>query len=629
MANEINEQSSLRSARRHASAAELSFRGVRCLTLLVAAVFTGPFTLQSVDAADREAPSKPLEMFQVADDENEDGSKSAPRFVETTLRRTELVPKRGLLTNGRTVDAGTDDVDSIGLSGGGATYATSSDVRATEVAGADDARLFANIRPFKRARERFFGDRSDVVEAPEPPVIEAINPEEKEKQNNVVVTPAKPPVITLASAELPPLDPEGAQIATEELATRADIDALREETKGLAWKKGDLKITPYGFLNLSVSSDTERAVPGEYILYLQNPDVDSSSDFAVDARTSRLGLKIEGPRIEQFNATLGGTAEFDFQGVYSGSKNKGGVQFRRAFAELVDAQHERRFLAGQDWEVISPGAPMMLNYLPGAFAGNIQYRRAQLRFEQGWTCSSNLHFLAQIAACDNVQGDYTSTTGVSPMSSGWPVIEGRIETKLFEEIRNGLPISVGLSGHIGEQYYKFSPIAGIHVASTAERKSIKTWSANVDYSVPITTTLKFQGEYYQGSMLSSFCGAINQGVDLYRREGIDDYGWWTGLHKDWTTQFSTNVGYGIDKPDRDDLVGTSLPTNGKTTARTKNEIYYVNFLYNWTKNFMTGIEFSYWETGYQTMDVINPTPTLVSEKTAKALRTEFTTRLSF
>lgn len=588
-------------------------RNVGVFSLLLAIFSNAAFAddAKSIENVSNDA----LRMFRIDEERNASKGEESPRFVETALRKIGQFREEGKLSayaseETETLEAAAEDRNE---------------------SDEDDARLLANIRPFKRARERIFGEErvfKDLASpAPEPPVVETINPEEQEKKN--VVVPAKPPVISLASAELPPLDPVGARAASEELATRAEVEALREESKGLAWKKGDLKITPYGFLNLSVSTDTERAVPGEYILYLQNPNIDSSSDFAVDARTSRLGLKIEGPRIERLDATLGGVAEFDFQGVVSGSKNKGGVQLRRAFAELVDARHERRFLAGQDWEIISPGAPMMLNYLPGAFAGNIQYRRAQLRFEQGWSCSSDLHFLGQIAVCDNVLGDYTSTAGVTPMTSGWPVLEGRLATTLFNCSRNGLPITVGVSGHIGEQYYKFSPIAGVPLASTAERKSIRTWSANVDYDVPITETLKFQGEYYYGSVLSSFCGAINQGVDLYRRAGIDDQGWWVGIRKDWSKQFCTNVGYGIDRPEKADLVGTSVASNGLATARTKNEIYFVNFVYNWSANFMNGIEFSYWQTDWQTKNVLSESPEIVSEDTAKALRVEFVTRLSF
>ena len=483
----------------------------------------------------------------------------------------------------------------------------------------DDNALFPNLRPFKRARARWLAMQN---QAPEPPEVEQIQPE-----NAVVVSAAKPPILTLENGALPPLESDGA--ANVDVVSKLDLEALRAEMKDYAWRKGDLKITPYGFLNLAVSSDTQRAIPGEYILYLQDPAVDSSADFAVDARTSRIGLKIEGPRIEALNATLGGCAEFDFQGVASGSKNKGGVQLRRAYAELVDAQHERRFLAGQDWEIISPGAPQMLNYLPGAFAGNIQYRRAQARFEQGWTCSQDLHFLGQIGIVDDVLGDYTSTAGVTPMSAGWPVVEGRIAMSLFKEARCGLPITVGISGHIGEQYYKFSPIAGSGMATTSERKELKTWSANVDLDIPVTQKFKLLGEYYQGTNLSSFCGGINQGVDLYRRETIDDRGWWASAHYDWTKKFAMNVGYGIDQPKGSDLVGVSIASGGITTARTKNEIYFVNAIYNWTNHFMTGLEVSYWETGYQKTDVSGSSATITSRDTATAVRTEFVTRLSF
>lgn len=483
----------------------------------------------------------------------------------------------------------------------------------------DDDALFPNLRPFKRARARLLAMQN---QAPDPPEIQSVRPEDA-----IVVSAAKPPVLTLENDSLPPFESEPAQYSNA--ATRSELEALRAETKDYMWRKGDLKITPYGFLNLAVSSDTQRAVPGEYILFLQDPAVDSSADFAVDARTSRIGLKIEGPRIESLNATLGGCAEFDFQGVVSGSKNKGGVQLRRAYAELVDAQHERRFLAGQDWEIISPGAPQMLNYLPGAFAGNIQYRRAQMRFEQGWTCSQDLHFLGQIGVFDDVLGDYTSTSGVTPLSAGWPVIEGRVAMSLFKEARCGLPITVGFSGHIGEQYFKFSPIAGSGMATTAERKEVKTWSANIDLDVPVTKQFKLLGEYYQGTNLSSFCGGINQGVDLYRRQSIDDQGWWASAHYDWTNKLAINVGYGIDKPKGSDLVGVTIEKDGMTTARTKNSIYFVNAIYNWTNHFMTGLEVSYWETGYQKANTASGDPDIVSRDTSRAVRTEFVTRLSF
>ncbi len=488
----------------------------------------------------------------------------------------------------------------------------------------DESKYF--LRPFKRMRER----RTISQNAPAPPEVDNLNLE-----HGAGVELAKEPLLTRESSKLPPLAvTPNAAYADEALegdapVTKSELEAAREEMKSFSWSKGNMKITPYGFLTLSVSNDTQRSVSGDFFLYAQSAETDSSSGFAVDARTSRIGFKIEGPRIEELNSDLGGCVEFDFQGYPNGSKNKGGVQLRRAFAELVDKQHDRRFLAGQDWEIISPGAPQMLNYLPAGFAGDMQYRRGQLRFEQGYTVSSNAHFLAQIAACDNVLGDYTSTAGVNAASSGWPIIEGRIAADLFKEEFQGRAMTIGLSGHIGEQYYKFSPISGVPICSTSSRYAIKTWSTNVDFELPVLDIHKLHGEYYIGSNLSTFCGGINQGVDLYTRKGIGDQGAWMAFHSDWSKKVATNIGYGFDKPDRDDLVGTSVASNGFTTSRTKNEVYFVNCLYNWTPNFMTGLEVGYWRTDWQKADVSGANPVFYQMKSGKNLRTEFTTRLFF
>lgn len=503
------------------------------------------------------------------------------------------------------VEAETDDA-----------YADSLDEEITEET---ETGPFQRLRSLRRNRtNRLFGSRFGRQDAPEPPEVEPVEHVER------VEAPQLMPV----NDNLPALDLDGRLDSNGTFATRAELDALREEMSTMSWKKGDFRITPYGFLNLSTSSDTQRAVPGEYILYAQTPEVDDSADFTVDARTSRLGFKMEGPRVEALNADLRGCLEFDFQGAYNGSKNKGGIQLRRAYAELVDAENQRRFLAGQDWEIISPLCPQMLNYLPGGFAGSLQYRRAQIRFEQGYTLSPDFQTLAQFAVCDNVLGDYTSTAGVSPTSSGWPVLEGRCAVSLFKDARDGLPITVGVSGHVGEQYYKFSPIAGTF-ANTSQRVAVETWSANLDADVPLTKKFRVQGECYVGKNLSSFIGGINQGVDLYRRDALGASGGWLALHTDWTPKFATNVGYGMEKLDDDDLVGTSVASNGFATARTRNELYFANFMYNWTPQFMTGIEVGYWQTQYQKADVTGETPVFTSMKPGETFRTEFAARLTF
>ncbi len=483
-----------------------------------------------------------------------------------------------------------------------------------------DEGLFPKLRALQRNRQRLlFNGR--LLEAPTPPSIDDLDPE-------IVNQKTAPPLLTKENANLPSLDVETVKAYKPELES-VETEKLQEEMKKFSWTKGAFTITPYGFLNLSVAADTQRSTPGEFILYVQSPDVDESAGFSVDARTSRLGLDIVGPRIEALSADVNGKVEFDFQGTVNGSKNKGGLQLRRAYVELVDKQHERKFLAGQDWEIISPVAPQVLNYLPLGFVGDMQYRRAQVRFEQGWTCSSDLHVLGQIAVCDNVLGDYVSTSGVNAATSGWPVLEARVSSAFFGEARGGLPITFGVSGHIGEQNYKFSALAGVPMASTTVKRAIKTWSVNFDLDAPITKTQKIQGELFTGSNLSTFCGGINQGIDLIRREGIRSTGGWLAWHSDWTEKIDVNFGYGIDKPNEKDLVGTSSPSNGYATARTQNQVYFVNGIYNWTPNFMTGLETSFWQTDYQKADLTSETPVFYDMRSGKSTRIEFVTRLSF
>ena len=541
------------------------------------------------------------------------------RAVETTDDKESAAPFYALEENAEEAEIADDanaEAEEYAEAETTAAYAEPLD---EEIAEEAETGPFHRLRSLRRSRTNgLFGGRFARQDAPEPPEVEPVEHVER----------VEPPTLTPENRNLPALDMDGRLDSNGTFATRAELDALREEMSTMSWKKGDFRITPYGFLNLSLSSDTQRAVPGEYILYSQTPDVDDSADFTVDARTSRLGFKLEGPRVEQLNADLRGCLEFDFQGAYNGSKNKGGIQLRRAYAELVDAENQRRFLAGQDWEIISPLCPQMLNYLPGGFAGSLQYRRAQVRFEQGYTFSPDFQTLAQFAVCDNVLGDYTSTAGVSATSSGWPVLEGRYAVSLFKDARDGLPITVGVSGHIGEQYYKFSPIAGTF-ASTSERVAVETWSANLDADVPLTKKFRVQGEYYVGKNVSSFIGGINQGVDLYRRDALGASGGWMALHTDWTEKFATNVGYGMEKMDADDLVGTSVASNGFATSRTRNELYFVNFMYNWTPQFMTGIEVGYWQTQYQKADVTGETPSFTPMKPGETFRTEFAARLTF
>ncbi len=382
--------------------------------------------------------------------------------------------------------------------------------------------------------------------------------------------------------------------------TRAEFES---EVSKLSWKKGPFTFTPYGFVWVNCAWNSSRCVTDPFCLYAISDGVDDTAGAAVDARTSRFGMMIDGPGFPgNPNIKLKGVFEADFQGNVNSTRNKGELQLRKAFVEVSDPKREWKFEFGQDWDTISPLAPQMLNYLPAGFAGNIGYRRCQMRLEKDFTHSGNLKTIWQIGLADPFPGDFTSLSSVSAEAGGWPQLQGRTAVQLGESARGGLPITLGVSGHVGEETYRFSPIAGT-IAKTSEVEHIQSWSVNGEADIPINQNFRIQGEYFIGRDLSTFCGGINQGVDLYLRDGVRAQGFWASLHSKLTEKLTNNTGYAIDQPFKEDLAGTSMATNGKSSIRTENALIFSNLLYQWNKALMTGVEFGYWKTKYEQTDV--------------------------
>ena len=358
---------------------------------------------------------------------------------------------------------------------------------------------------------------------------------------------------------------------------------FQDHASKLAWKKGDFTFTPYGFVWVNAVMNSQACVTDCFLLYNQSPDQNDAASCGVDARTSRIGMKIDGPKVCGIY-DLSGTFEADFQGAANGSRNKGQMQFRKAYIELIDKANDARLEFGQDWDTISPLAPQMLNYLPCGFVGNIGYRRAQIRYEKGFTFSPDFKSKYTIGIADPFPGDFLTTPGVSACSGGWPMVQGRVAFSFGEHCHCGRATTIGFSGHIGQNVYQFSGVTA----------RTPTWSYNADLDIPIGRRFRLLGEYFFGENLSTFCGGINQGVNNVTHESIRDRGGWICLNSKLSDRLTNNIGCAIDQPFEDDL-------QGMAGARTCNKGIFTNFLYQWNKALMTGLEFGNWKTEYLDM----------------------------
>ena len=377
----------------------------------------------------------------------------------------------------------------------------------------------------------------------------------------------------------------------------AIIESLRPEiaaeAKKMAWSKGEFKIVPYGFLWTSMVSETGRTNPGSYTVWVPSGDDQGESAFFLDARRTRLGLDIAGPRIPYFhNARSGGKVEIDFQSpVTSGFENRATVQLRHAYWEVKNDYF--RFLVGQNWDIVSPLFPSTLNYSVGWDGGNIGYRRPLVRFDRHFYPSSMLKFTSEIGLAASVVSDLATTTGVRREPSDWPVIQGRLAATLGHRGRGCRNVVVGFSGHVGEQGFDFFDTlpAALNPLGLPAQDDVRvlTWSMNMDVLVPISERLTFKGEYFNGANLGAFLGGIGQGVCPCLRQAIRANGGWAELGYDITSRWHTHAGFGVDDPnvEADALLG-----------RKYNHFIFTNTTYDLTKKLNVGLEVTFWKTLY-------------------------------
>jgi len=415
--------------------------------------------------------------------------------------------------------------------------------------------------------------------------------------------------------------------------TRAEFDAFLRQYRReqlsvvpeitpkpcMAWKKGKFTFTPYGYINISLAYETAKSTVGDYAVYAMSSDISGygTGAFFIDPRSTRLGMKVDGPGLPCWSGSkTQGVVEFDFQGAYT-LRNRGSLLFRKACVSVSDKN--TRFLAGQDWEVISPLYPATLDYTAGAGVGNLGFRRTMLEAEHRFDLNRESDFLVQFALADNILRDGFNDGGITPNVGSWPIIEGRAACTFGKGVfEHGKPMTLGVSGHIGEQQMDFVD------GGVRSRRYFRTWSLNYDFDIPITKKLGFKAEYFIGENLGSFEGGILQGIDVVRRDTIRTMGGWAQFQYQWTPKLQTNMCCLIDDPFDEDLVGGNSPDR---RSRTYSHCLFFNILYNWTDALMTGFEVDFWRTHWQQYN--SATQTISSLHPAAMTRFEFVTRFTF
>ncbi|MFH1739992.1 MAG: DcaP family trimeric outer membrane transporter [bacterium] len=396
------------------------------------------------------------------------------------------------------------------------------------------------------------------------------------------------------------------RLMEQEQSTANQLQAISEKTSSaVSAEKPAIRskypVDLYGYLRMDAAYDTARTDEGNYALWVRSEeDNKNDSQFNMTARQSRFGLTFDGPKFA--GAETSGKIEVDF--YEGGSENKNRLMMRHGFMQLDWPDSDFSILAGQTSDVISPLVAPTLNYTVGWWVGDIGYRRPQLRFSKGYDVSEDTSLLFQLAAARTIGDSGPFSPGDTGEDAGFPSLQGR--TAFSFPFLTDKMTTVGVSGHWGEEEYDFD--------NSDHNENIDTWSLNLDLSVPLLDWLSFQGTLFTGENLDAYLGGIAQGIVVTSNdagaikrvvnannfagtfldaEGIESSGGWAALSLGPFDDWRFNFGASIDNPEDDDL---------PAGARARNAAIFGNALYNLNEAVEWGLELSYWDTEYKTLE---------------------------
>jgi hypothetical protein len=368
-------------------------------------------------------------------------------------------------------------------------------------------------------------------------------------------------------------------ILTEKTAsTEKEAAPVKEAAK----PSEGFEIKSYGYIKLDVSYNDSRVTNGNYATYVASEGtVNDDNTFNITARQSRIGVDITAPDVSGFKTKA--KVEADFYGDGSAvHENKAELMLRQAFLETTKGGMS--FLAGQTSDVISPLSPSSLNYTVGWSAGNIGYRRPQLRLSYNKTFDEFTGVLTQFAVSRTTgltNEDLDVNTVNDGDDSGFPTVQGRfaLTTKGFAGKKN----VIGISGHVGREELDTA-------STTGAAKDYDSYSGNIDFVIPLSARFTLSGEAFTGKNLDDYFGGIIQGINTTTRNEISSKGMWSQINFAFNKELQYNAGLGIDDPDTDDI---------NTSNRDKNSFYFVNTMFKVLPMLTIGFEYSYWETEYK------------------------------
>lgn len=384
---------------------------------------------------------------------------------------------------------------------------------------------------------------------------------------------------------------EEARQAQGALVSKTELTDVRKQMADDAQKRDpkrsgsgpNVDVQLYGKIKADAAFDTSRINTGDYARWVETEQRNRNDhELNMTANETRVGVKITGPDLG--GAKTSGLIETDFFG--GGAENKATPMMRHAYAKVDWTEPGVTLLAGQTWDVISPLNPSVLNYSVQWWAGNIGYRRPQIRLTKTQDLGGGTELKLKAALARTIGRTSGFDPGDSGEDSGLPSLQGR--ASLTFPFLAGRKATIGASGHYAREEYDTD--------AYGHNQDVDSWSANLDFDLPICSWMQIKGETFTGQDLDAYLGGIGQGTELHgtRVAALRSMGGWVAASLGPWDRWTFNVGYGGESIPRGDV--------SAATMRTCNSAIFGNAFFKINDCTSIGVEVSRWQTQYKGQD---------------------------
>ncbi|MFO7566452.1 MAG: hypothetical protein R6X02_27665 [Enhygromyxa sp.] len=339
----------------------------------------------------------------------------------------------------------------------------------------------------------------------------------------------------------PEVDPPSPEVDPPQVADPGDArpdgasthEHLLAIKKPLGPKQIESTAAVYGMVMANVVFDTGTvgptgespvfALPGSAV----GEGLPSDGQFLITARQSRFGLK-GGLQVSE-RVDINALIEVDFFGLH---ENEGptsviqpGVRLRLAKLDLGDDRF--RFIAGQDWSVVTPRLPTSLSHTVVAahsFGGAVWGRLPQVTFAMRQPLgSSNSRlgdpaFTLKVSAARHFSGDGFGG-GITRFDRPDPGTLSRLPVAQMHVGFDSKLLSIGAGGHLGRETYQVARLDADGGLTTID-DHVPSWMATADLKLA-GKWVWFTTQGYYGRNINGMLS--NQGVrfDLWSADAID------------------------------------------------------------------------------------------------------------